>query len=73
MNSLTRNVRVWFGPSVFVFSLVGVAATDQILVEHQRPEVSVPTVQAVGLHTEPRGVLRGVGMQTERPARRGEP
>lgn len=60
MNSLTRNVRVWFGPSVFVFSLVGVAATDQILVERQRPEVSVPTAQAVGLHTETRGVLREV-------------
>jgi hypothetical protein len=29
-------------------------------VEHQRPEVSVPTVQAVGLHTETRGVLREV-------------
>lgn len=60
MIDLTRNVRVWFGQTVFVFSLVGVAATDKIIVEHQRPEVSVPTAQAVGLHTEPRGVFREV-------------
>ena len=53
-------VRVWFGAAVLVFSLVGVAATDQILVEHRRPGVSVPIAQAVGLHTETRGVLREV-------------
>ena len=60
MIDLTRGVRVWFGLEIFVFSLVGVAAIDKIIVEHQRPEVSVPTAQAVGLHTEPRGVLREV-------------
>ena len=60
MNGPTRSVRGWFGQRVFVFSLVGVAATDQIIAEHQRPEVSVPTAQAVGLHTETRGVLREV-------------
>jgi len=60
MISLTRNVRVLIGQTIFVFSLVGVAAIDKISAQDQRPEVSVPTAQAVGLHTEPRGVFREV-------------
>ena len=55
-----RAFRVWFGQMDLVLSLAGVAAIDKIIVEHQRPEVSVPTAQAVGLHTEPRGVFREV-------------
>jgi hypothetical protein len=55
---MTRSFRVWFGQIVFVDCLVGVDAIDQILSEQVRPEVSVPTAQAVGHHTETRGVLR---------------
>jgi len=60
MISLTRRVRVLCGAAVLVFSLVGVDPIDQILSWQVRPEVSVPTAQAVGDHAETRGVLREV-------------
>ena len=50
----------WLVRGLVYAGLVGVAAADQILPEHRRPEVSVPIAQAVGLHTETRGVLREV-------------
>jgi hypothetical protein len=60
MISLTLGVRVLCGRAFLVSSLVGVDAIDKIIVEKLRPEVSVPTAQAVGHHAETRGVFREV-------------
>ena len=60
MNSPTLGVRVLCGQMDVICSLVGVDAIDDIFQKQVRPEVSVPTAQAVGHHAEPRGVLREV-------------
>jgi hypothetical protein len=52
-----RGVRGWFGLACGVCWMVGVDPTDAERLEHWRPDVSVPTAQAVGGHAEARGAL----------------
>jgi hypothetical protein len=54
-----RAMPAWFGQACLVCCVVGVDPTDAERLEHWRPDVSVPTAQAVGGHAEARGALCG--------------